>query len=93
MGQAGLEAELMGHSQSIQPIRKQLAPAKPAPPAKPAAPQAPKDSMRVVCSKCQNAMRIPFAVLRGKTSLNVSCPQCKNVMTLRAKPANPSPQP
>ena len=75
------------------PVAKPAAPvAKPAAPvAKPAAPQAPADSMRVVCSKCQNAMRIPFAVLRGKTSLNVRCPQCQNVIALRAKPPNPSP--
>jgi Zn-dependent protease with chaperone function len=105
IGQAGLEPELMRWSQSIQPIRKQLTPVptvtKPGAPSvtaspsrvglKPAAPQAPKDSMRVVCSKCQNAMRVPFAVLRGKTSLNVRCPHCQNVMTLRAKPPDPSP--
>jgi hypothetical protein len=54
-------------------------------------PAAAKDSIRVVCSKCQNAMRIPLVVLRGKTSLNVRCPQCQNVMTLRAKPSTPSP--
>jgi ribosomal protein S27E len=79
----------------------------PAPPAKPGAtvtvgapsklglggPAAPTDSIRVVCSKCQNAMRIPLAVLRGKTSLNVRCPQCQNVMTLRSKPTTPSPAP
>jgi Zn-dependent protease with chaperone function len=54
-------------------------------------PAAPKDSIRVVCSKCQNAMRVPLAVLRGKASLNVRCPQCQNVMTLRSKPSTPSP--
>jgi phage FluMu protein Com len=52
---------------------------------------APADSLRVVCSKCQNAMRVPLAVLRGKTSLNVRCPQCQNVMTLRSKPSTSSP--
>jgi predicted Zn finger-like uncharacterized protein len=51
----------------------------------------PAPSIRVVCDKCQNAMRIPLAVLRGKTSLNVRCPQCQNVMTLRSKPITPSP--
>jgi Zn-dependent protease with chaperone function len=61
------------------------------PSARTAAPPAPGDSIRVVCSKCQNAMRVPLAVLRGKTSLNVRCPQCQNVMTLRSKPTNPSP--
>jgi Zn-dependent protease with chaperone function len=56
-------------------------------------PAAPKDSIRVVCNKCQNAMRIPFAALRGKASLNVRCPQCQNIMTLRSKPTTPSPAP
>jgi ribosomal protein S27E len=91
----------MQWSEKIQPTRKQLsatlepppksAPAAPA--AKPAPSPAPQDSIRVVCSKCQNAMRIPLAVLRGKTSLNVRCPQCQNVMTLRSKPTTPSASP
>jgi LSD1 subclass zinc finger protein len=38
-------------------------------------------------------MRIPLAVLRGKTSLNVRCSQCQNVMTLRQKPPVPAPAP
>jgi predicted Zn finger-like uncharacterized protein len=54
-------------------------------------PPAPADSLRVVCSKCQNAMRVPLAELRGKSSLNVRCPQCQNVMTLRSKPSTSSP--
>jgi Zn-dependent protease with chaperone function len=103
---AAREPNLMQWSETIQPARKQIeaalkpapkpAPAPsaktPAPPAaRSAAPPAPADSIRVVCSKCQNAMRIPLAVLRGKTSLNVRCPQCQNVMTLRPKPTTPSP--
>jgi phage FluMu protein Com len=47
----------------------------------------PADSVRVVCSKCQGAMRIPRSLLQGKTQLNVRCPQCKNVLTLRPRPA------
>jgi len=54
----------------------------PAPPATP-----PADSIRVLCNKCQTAMRIPLAVLRGKTSLNVRCPKCQNIFTLRPRPA------
>jgi Zn-dependent protease with chaperone function len=60
--------------------------AKPASTATPAAAQTPADSIRVVCNKCHAAMRIPFAVLRGKTQINVRCPHCRIVMTLRAKP-------
>jgi Zn-dependent protease with chaperone function len=101
LGQAAKEPNLMQWSGTIQPTRKQieatLKPAsKPAPKPAPSAshpiqPPAPADSIRVVCTKCQNAMRIPLAVLRGKTSLNVRCPQCQNVMTLRSKPTTPSP--
>jgi len=95
LGQAAKEPELMRWSASVQPIRKKLAVVtKPAPvsPVVAAAKQAlaktdaPADSIRVVCEKCQAAMRVPLAVLKGKTSLNVRCPQCANVMTLRAKP-------
>jgi predicted Zn finger-like uncharacterized protein len=57
----------------------------------PAAAPAPADSIRVLCNKCQTAMRIPLAVLRGKTSLNVRCPKCQNVFTLRPKPASQAP--
>lgn len=105
LGQAGHETELMRWSGTLQPFRKEFTPPPDAPPArpvaapavKPAAP-APKDSVRVVCDKCQNAMRVPLAVLRGKSFLNVRCPQCQNVMTLRPKQAAPtsvppSPQP
>jgi Zn-dependent protease with chaperone function len=52
---------------------------------------APSDSVRVVCNKCQGAMRIPLAVLRGKTSLNVRCPKCKNIFTIRPRPASQQP--
>ncbi|MGO8759379.1 MAG: M48 family metalloprotease [Terracidiphilus sp.] len=112
LGQAAREPELMRWSQTIQPIRKQLAPppqavpgapaapphpkpvpAAGAPPRGPAAPPAPADSIRVVCNKCQAAMRVPLAVLRGKTQLNVRCPQCHTVIVLRPKPAAPSPLP
>lgn len=139
LGQAAREAELMRWSESIQPVRKELAPvphagglgvgtvkaAKPgavpvpktAAVARAAATQAvmqpaaqpsgaavaagpaavaakppavpPADSIRVICNKCQAAMRVPLAVLRGKTALNVRCPQCHNVMTLRPKAATP----
>jgi Zn-dependent protease with chaperone function len=68
----------------------QAAAAHPVAEAKPAAAPTPADSIRVVCNKCQAAMRIPLAVLRGKTSLNVRCPQCHVVMILRPKPAPPA---
>jgi len=139
LGQAAREAELMRWSQSIQPVRKKLAPVPTqtasglgvgtvkkasagAPAARPAvsssgtaqagagapthavqaaAPQpvaaanplaaaAPADSIRVICNKCQAAMRIPLAVLRGKTLLNVRCPQCHTVVTLRPRAATPA---
>ncbi|MGA3334539.1 MAG: M48 family metalloprotease [Terracidiphilus sp.] len=93
IGESAREPELMRWSQTIQPIRKRLAPTAPAEQAKPAAaaapPSAPADSIRVICTKCQAAMRVPFAVLRGKTSLNVRCPKCHNVLTLRPKPPAP----
>ncbi len=100
LGQAAHEPELMRWSQSIQPVRKKIAlPPQPVPGSPAAAPAAaravasaaapaPTDSIRVACNKCQAAMRIPLAVLRGKTSLNVRCPQCQNVFTLRPKPAS-----
>jgi Zn-dependent protease with chaperone function len=59
---------------------------------KPAAP-APADSIRVVCNKCQAAMRVPLGVLRGKSQLSVRCPQCQNILTLRPKPAAAVPSP
>jgi len=137
LGQAAREPELMRWSQSIQPVRKKLAPAgaqqsgfgvgtvraaKPGPAAQPSAaapaqpqaatagsapprqpahvyaahaiatpatgaapPAAPAGSIRVVCNKCQAAMAVPLAVLRGKTVINVRCPKCRNVLTMRAK--------
>jgi predicted Zn finger-like uncharacterized protein len=97
LGQSAREPELMRWSQSVQSARKQTAsPPKPAPashPAAPAPPPTPTDSIRVLCTKCQAAMRVPLAVLRGKSSLNVRCPQCKTVITLRPKPAAPPPAP
>ena len=100
LGMAAREPELMRWSQSVQPARKGLAPPPKLAPAAPVAAHAPgppvaapapaptpADSIRVVCTKCQAAMRIPLAVLRGKTSMNVRCPQCQTVMTLRPKPA------
>ncbi len=63
----------------------------PSPAHAPAAP--PSDSIRVLCNKCQTAMRIPLAVLRGKPSLNVRCPKCQNIFTLRPRPASPAPAP
>jgi Zn-dependent protease with chaperone function len=122
LGQAAREPELMRWSQSIQPVRKKLAPVpvatmtglgvgtvraakpgvtgpRPAPGTPVRPPQAtagaaastppPADSIRVVCNKCQAAMRVPLGVLRGKTQLNVRCPQCRAVITLRPKPAAP----
>jgi Zn-dependent protease with chaperone function len=146
LSQAAHETELMRWSQSIQPVRKKLAPvptqtmpglgvgtvkavkvgaalgaARPAVPsagavqagasapagapvqanpmqaqpgqataANPAIAPAPTDSIRVMCNKCQAAMRIPLAVLRGKTVLNVRCPQCHSVVTLRPRAATPA---
>ena len=146
LGQAAHEAELMRWSQSIQPVRKKLAPvpgqatpglgvgtvrkasagagarpsagaaqvgagapvgaARPTVPSagavqaqagqaqaaqatatKPAVAAVPADSIRVICNKCQAAMRVPLAVLRGKTVLNVRCPQCHTVVTLRPRAA------
>ena len=52
------------------------------------APTPPSDSVRVLCNKCQTAMRIPLTALRGKPSLNVRCPKCQNIFTLRPKPAS-----
>jgi Zn-dependent protease with chaperone function len=59
----------------------------------PAAGPSQADSIRVVCNKCQAAMRVPLAVLRGKASLNIRCPQCQNILTLRPKPAAAAPSP
>jgi Zn-dependent protease with chaperone function len=58
--------------------------------ANPAVAPAPTDSIRVICNKCHAAMRVPLAVLRGKTMLNVRCPQCKIVMVLRPRAATPA---
>jgi len=50
----------------------------------------PTDSIRVICNKCHAAMRVPLAVLRGKTMLNVRCPQCHTVIVLRPRAATPA---
>jgi predicted Zn finger-like uncharacterized protein len=65
----------------------------PAPAPAPAPGAAQADSIRVVCNKCQTAMRIPLAVLRGKPSMDVRCPKCQNVFTLRPRSAAPQPAP
>jgi predicted Zn finger-like uncharacterized protein len=72
-------------------VRRPPAAQGPAPASAPA--PVPADSIRVLCNKCQTPMRIPLAVLRGKTSLNVRCPKCQNVFTLRPKPASQPPAP
>jgi len=59
-------------------------------PANPAVAAAPTDSVRVICNKCHAAMRVPLAVLRGKTTLNVRCPQCQTVIVLRPRAATPA---
>jgi Zn-dependent protease with chaperone function len=56
----------------------------------PAVAPAPTDSIRVICNKCHAAMRVPLAVLRGKTTLNVRCPQCHTVIVLRPRAATPA---
>jgi predicted Zn finger-like uncharacterized protein len=58
--------------------------------ANPAGAATPTDSIRVICNKCHAAMRVPLAVLRGKTMLNVRCPQCKTVIVLRPRAATPA---
>jgi predicted Zn finger-like uncharacterized protein len=102
LGEAAKEGRLMGWSQSVQSARKKMAPPPAPAPARPtagartAAPApapSPADSIRVVCNKCQAAMRVPLAVLRGKSSLNVRCPQCQSVLTLRPRPAAAPPAP
>jgi Zn-dependent protease with chaperone function len=89
LGLAAREPDLMRYSQTVQAARKEMATAPKQVPASPAVPKAPADSLRIVCNKCQGAMRVPFAVLRGKPSLNVRCPKCQSVFTLRPKPVHP----
>jgi predicted Zn finger-like uncharacterized protein len=72
-------------------VRRPPAAPGPAPAQAPAPPQS--DSVRVLCNKCQTAMRIPLSALRGKPSLNVRCPKCQNIFTLRPKPASQAPSP
>jgi len=85
------QAAISGLTAAAPVVRRP--PAAPGPAEASAPAQAPADSIRVLCNKCQTAMRIPLAVLRGKTSLNVRCPKCQNVFTLRPKPASQSASP
>lgn len=83
-------AILPGMGTPLSSVRRPL-PAQGSPAAHAPAPL-PSDSIRVLCNKCQTAMRIPLAVLRGKPSLNVRCPKCQNIFTLRPKPASAAAQ-
>lgn len=85
---SGLTAAAPGIRRPLAVQRPAMAQAQ-APTQAPAPP--PSDSVRVLCNKCQTAMRIPLAVLRGKPSLNVRCPKCQNVFTLRATSASQGP--
>ncbi len=67
-----------------------LAMSQPGAGANPALAAAPTDSIRVICNKCHAAMRVPLAILRGKTMLNVRCPQCHTVIVLRPRAATPA---
>ena len=102
LGQSAREPELMRWSQSVQPVRRKLAagralhpPVSGVPAVAPAravgrpALLTAANSIRVVCNHCHSPMRIPFAVLNGKTSLNVRCPQCQKIITMRQKPPGP----
>ena len=106
IGQAAREPELMQWSQSIHPYRKQFTPPTKPVPGAPAARHTPlthspapasattttpADSIRAICTNCKAAVRVPLAVLRGKSSLNVRCPQCQTIFTLRQKSASPTP--
>jgi len=95
LGQAARETELMRWSQSVVSVRRQMAPSQHSThgsaAANPAPAPSPRDSIRVICTKCHAAMRIPLEVLRGKSSLNVRCPGCQSVITLRSKSAAPTP--
>jgi predicted Zn finger-like uncharacterized protein len=96
LGQAAREPELMRWSRNIQSARRPAPSPQSAPFSPPAASgpaTAPADSIRVVCNQCHAPMRVPQAILRGKSSLNVRCPQCQNVFNLRRKPAPPSAAP
>lgn len=79
-------AALPGMGTPSAGVRRPVAAHAPAPSHAPAPP--PSDSVRVLCNKCQTAMRIPLSALRGKPSLNVRCPKCQNIFTLRPKSAS-----
>lgn len=53
----------------------------------PAAPMPDPDSLRIVCAKCSEAMRIPVSALSGKESLNVRCPNtaCRAILLVKPK--------
>ncbi len=89
LSQAARDPELTRWSQSIQPIRKRLAPPVPGPPAPLTKPLSAvdRDTVRITCNKCQKPMRVSRASLQGKLKLNVRCPQCKAIVTLRKKAA------
>ena len=61
--------------------------------ARPAQPASSAPAVRVLCTKCKTPVRIPLAVLRGRSFLNVRCPQCKNIFTIRPKSPAPSATP
>jgi Peptidase family M48 len=64
--------------------------APPAPPAPPTpAPAADNDTIRIVCAKCNEGMRIPASALVGKASLNVRCPTatCRAILLVKPKAA------
>lgn len=105
LGQSAREPDLMRWSQSVQPIRRRLAPPVPALPAaafrkpplppiavaKPSTLPGPNDFVRALCTKCQTRMRIPRASFMGKTALRARCPQCQTVLSLRLQPAQTAP--
>jgi Zn-dependent protease with chaperone function len=87
---AGAPVGVAAHASGAPVQAGQAATTQPAGAAKPAVPPSPTDSIRVICNKCHAAMRVPLAVLRGKTVLNVRCPQCHTVIVLRPKAATPA---
>ncbi len=71
-----------------------VTPKAPSPPPTPPAPApaADADTIRIVCAKCSEGMRIPAAALAGKESLNVRCPTptCRAILLVKPKPAAPA---
>ncbi|MEP6690364.1 MAG: M48 family metallopeptidase [Gemmatimonadaceae bacterium] len=66
--------------------------APPADAAKRAPPPDDPNSIRLVCVKCNEAMRIPKSALAGTEPVNVRCPNaaCRTVLTVSPKKAAPS---